>query len=190
MNVIDKLLTKNDFSRPGRVMREQRAVILHWVGVGGQRAESVRQFFEAAGKEKRYSSAHYCIDLDGTIYRLVPDNEIAYHCGSSQPDPASGKIYTDWAWNVLGPYVADPKKSSPNSAALGIEMCVVDNEGNFDPRTLEAAAELTGDLCKKYGIPKERIGTHHMVVGWKDCPRLWTRHPELFEEFKNRITLS
>lgn len=187
MNIAEKLIRTNPYSRPGRPMREKRAVILHWVGVGGQRALSVRDFFDSAEKQKRYASAHYCIDLDGTVYRFIPDTEVAYHCGSSQPDPASGKIYTDWARTVFGPFVADPAKDSPNNASLGIEMCVLDNEGAFDPRTVEAAAELTAALCRSYRIPPEHVGTHHMVVGWKDCPRLWTRRPELFEEFREKV---
>jgi N-acetylmuramoyl-L-alanine amidase len=166
---------------------EKRAVILHWVGVGGQRAETVWNFFENAWKGKHYSSAHYCVDLDGAVYRFVPDNEVAYHCGSSQIDPKSGKIYTDWAREVFGVFAEDPQQNSPNNAALGIEMCAVDNDGAFDPRTVVAATELTADLYGKYGIPFERVGTHNLVVGWKDCPRLWTRFPEQFKEFKEQV---
>jgi N-acetylmuramoyl-L-alanine amidase len=187
MEVIERLLPINEYSRPGRPLREKRAVILHWVGVGGQRAEAVRRFFENAPMEKHYSSAHYCVDLDGTVYRFVPDDEVAYHCGSSQADPKSGKIYTDWARDVFGTAAADPKRDSPNNVALGIEMCVLDKDGAFDPRTVTAAAELTADLCRRYGIPPERVGTHHLVVGWKDCPRLWTRFPERFEEFREQV---
>jgi N-acetylmuramoyl-L-alanine amidase len=187
MKVIERLLTVNEYSRPGRPLREKRAVILHWVGVGGQRAETVWNFFENAWKEKHYSSAHYCVDLDGAVHRFVPDDEVAYHCGSSQIDPKSGKIYTDWAREVFGVFAEDPRRNSPNNAALGIEMCAMDNDGAFDPRTVAAAAELTAELCGKYGIPFERVGTHNLVVGWKDCPRLWTRFPEQFEEFTEQV---
>jgi N-acetylmuramoyl-L-alanine amidase len=188
MEIIEKPLSPNEFSRPGRKLKEKRALILHWVGVGGQRASEVWNYFEkGVPKNKSYASAQYCVDLDGAVYRFVPDDEVAYHCGSSQNDPASGKIYTDWARKTFGPYAENPQANSPNNAALGIEMCVVDNDGNFDPRTLQAAAELSAYLCKTWNIPLERVGTHNMVVGWKDCPRLWTRHPEKFEEFKKTV---
>ncbi|MDR2784899.1 MAG: N-acetylmuramoyl-L-alanine amidase [Treponema sp.] len=187
MEVIEKLLSVNEYSRPGRKLREKRAVILHWVGVGGQRAETVWNFFENARKEKHYSSAHYCVDLDGTVYRFVPDDEVAYHCGSSQIDPKSGKIYTDWAREVLGAAALHPERDSPNNVTLGIEMCATGNDGALDPRTVAAAAELTAELCGRYGIPVDRVGTHHLVVGWKDCPRLWTRYPGQFEEFRQRV---
>jgi N-acetylmuramoyl-L-alanine amidase len=49
-----------------------------------------------------WGSAHYIIDLNGDTYHAVPDNEVAYHCGSSQKDPASGRIYTDWARAKFG----------------------------------------------------------------------------------------
>jgi N-acetylmuramoyl-L-alanine amidase len=187
MKIIEELLTINDYSRPGRALREKRAVILHWVGVGGQRARVVRNFFENAHRDKHYSSAHYCVDLDGTIYHLVPDNEVAYHCGSSQIDPESRRVYTDWARKVFGSYVEDPSRNSPNNAALGIELCVAGNDGNFTPQTLEAAVELTAHLCKTWNIPPEHIGTHHLVVGWKDCPRRWAAHPDEFDIFKEQV---
>jgi N-acetylmuramoyl-L-alanine amidase len=188
MKIIQKLLTVNEYTRPGKKIPEKRAVILHWVGVGGQKAMTVWEYFEyGCAKEKRYASAQYCIDLDGAVYQLIPDDEVAYHCGSSQADPRSGKIYTDWARGVFGKYAADPKRNSPNNASIGIELCVIDNEGNFDPRTLQSAVEMTAHLCKAYQIPLEQVGTHNMVVGWKDCPRLWTKFPEKFDQFKTRV---
>jgi N-acetylmuramoyl-L-alanine amidase len=188
MKIQEKLLTVNKYSRPGRKLAEKRALILHWVGVGGQKAEAVWSYFEKnCPKEERYASAQYCVDLDGTVFRFIPDDEVAYHCGSSQPDPGSGKIYTDWAREVFGAYASNPTGNSPNNASLGIELCAIDNKGNFTPDTLCAAAELAAFLRKVYQIPLERVGTHKMVVGWKDCPLLWTRQPELFEAFKKEV---
>ncbi|MDR1903040.1 MAG: peptidoglycan recognition protein family protein [Treponema sp.] len=188
MNITKKLLRVNEFSRPGKKLAEKKALILHWVGVGGQRALTVWEYFEyACVKEQKYASAHYCVDLDGGVYQFIPDDEVAYHCGSSQNDPKSGKIYTDWARDVFGKYAEDPKGNSPNNASIGIELCVIDNQGNFAPETLQSAAELTARLCQTWRIPLERVGTHNMVVGWKDCPRLWTRFPDQFSAFKERV---
>jgi N-acetylmuramoyl-L-alanine amidase len=189
MDIVEKLLSINDYSRPGRRLKEARALILHWVGVENQRAASVWNYFEDNHPPNgHYSSAHYCIDLDGTVYHFVPDNEVAYHCGTSAPINAQSKqIYTDWARSVFGVYAEDPQGNSPNNASIGIELCVVDNHGNFDSRTLQSAVELTAHLCETHKIPLERVGTHNMVVGWKDCPRLWTEHPENFVAFKNAV---
>jgi N-acetylmuramoyl-L-alanine amidase len=189
MDIVEKLLSVNEYSRPGRLLKENRALILHWVGVGNQKAKTVWNYFENNFPPNgHYSSAHYCIDLDGTIYHFVPDDEVAYHCGTSTPiNPKSKQIYTDWARSVFGVYAADPQNNSPNNASIGIELCVVDNDGNFDFRTMQSAVELTAHLCKTHNIPLECVGTHNMVVGWKDCPRLWTRHPDKFKAFKANV---
>jgi N-acetylmuramoyl-L-alanine amidase len=188
MKLVEKLLSEDDYTRPrNRKLKEKRAVILHWTGSPNQGALEVWNYFEHSCAGKTYASAHYCIDLDGTVYRFIPDDEVAYHCGSSQVDPRSGKVYTDWAREVFGVYAEDPERNSPNNAAIGIEMCVLDDEGNFSDETLRAAAELTAHLCKTYQVPLERVGTHNLVVGWKDCPRLWTRHPGKFEDFKKEV---
>ncbi|MDR2343902.1 MAG: peptidoglycan recognition protein family protein [Spirochaetaceae bacterium] len=190
MTIIDKFLSENDYTHPrGRKLVEKRAVILHWVGRAGQGALAVWDYFEHECAGKTYASAHYCIDLSGAVYRFIPDDDVAYHCGSSQIDPKSKKIYTDWAREVFGKYAEDPERNSSNNAAIGIEMCALDTtEGNFTAETLQAAAELTASLCKTYQIPIERVGTHKLVVGWKDCPRLWTLYPGKFEDFKREVS--
>jgi N-acetylmuramoyl-L-alanine amidase len=149
-----------------------------------QRAINTWGWFETGcPRDKHYSSAHYIIDLDGAIYHAMPDHEVAYHCGSSQPDPKSGLIYTDWAGVKFGSYAGMPKMNSPNNCTIGIELCTVDAGGSFTPETLGAAQELTAKLLKDNRLSPDDIGTHNLVVGWKDCPRLWTKHPEQFYAF-------
>jgi N-acetylmuramoyl-L-alanine amidase len=188
MKVIEKLLTVNTYSRPGRPLGGVKAVILHWVGIPLQRALATWNFFAfTCPKEKHYSSAHYIIDLNGDIYHAVPDKEVAYHCGSSQKDPASGRIYTDWARMKCGRFAEKPDSNSPNNCTLGIELCVIDGKGNFTPETLAAAVELTAKLITDHGLRLDDVGTHHLVVGWKDCPRLWTNESARFDTFKQAI---
>jgi N-acetylmuramoyl-L-alanine amidase len=153
-----------------------------------QRAISTWIFFERdCPIKKHYSSAHYVIEIDGTIYHAVPDKEVAYHCGSSQHDPASGRIYTDWARAKLGRFAENPNINSPNNCTIGIELCVIDADGNFSPETVAAAVELVAKLLKDKGLAIDSIGTHHLVAGWKDCPLLWTRHPERFDAFRQAV---
>jgi N-acetylmuramoyl-L-alanine amidase len=188
MKIIEKLLKVNPYSRAGRPLGAAKGIILHWTGAPMQRAINTWGWFEnGCPKEKHYSSAHYIIDLNGDIYHAVPDNEVAYHCGSSQPDPRSGKIYTDWAREKFGIYALRPDINSPNNCTIGIEMCVIDSRGNYTPETLGAARELVAKLLKENRLTIEDVGTHNKVVGWKDCPRLWTEMPELFEEFKEAV---
>jgi N-acetylmuramoyl-L-alanine amidase len=188
MKIIEKLLSKNPYSRPMRLPVEVKAIILHWTGVPMQRALATWNFFEkTCPQQKHYSSAHYIIDLNGDIIHAVPDGEVAYHCGSSQKDPVSGRIFTDWARAKLGKYVGDPERNSPNNCTIGIELCVIDEQGTFTPETLQAAAGLVAKLLKEHDLPVDDIGTHNKVVGWKDCPRWWTNHPADFELFKSMV---
>ena len=187
MNIIEKLLPVNPYSRSGRRLAACKGVILHYVGIPGQRAINTRGYFEkTCPAEKHYSSAHYIIDLNGDIYHAVPDNEAAWHCGSSLLDPATGKIYTDWARQKFGYYACDPVKTSPNYCTIGIELCI-DGRGNFTPETLQAAVELTVKLLGENRLSVEDIGHHNKVVGWKDCPLPWVKNPGLFDEFKDKV---
>jgi N-acetylmuramoyl-L-alanine amidase len=187
MIIIDRFLTPNPYSRSGRRLGVYKAVILHYVGIPAQRAMTTWNFFDTTcPRDKHYSSAHYIIDLDGTIYHAIPDNEVAYHCGSSVEDPKTGKIYTDWARQKFGHYVSDPTKTSPNNCTIGIELCI-DSNGNFTEKTINAAVELVAKLVSKHNLTTEDIGHHQKVVGWKECPLPWVKNNGLFEEFKNKV---
>jgi len=187
MKIVDFFLTVNPFTRPGRKLAVCKGIIFHYVGKDNQKAMNVWKFFENdCPADKHYSSAHYIIDLDGFIYHAVPDNEVAWHCGSEKPDPVSGRIYTDWARQKYGYYACDPVKTSPNYCTLGIEMCI-DSKGNFTEETLQAAVELAAKLLGENKLTVDDIGTHNMVVGWKDCPLPWVKNPALFEEFIDKV---
>jgi N-acetylmuramoyl-L-alanine amidase len=183
-NVEEKLLTPNEFSRSKRMLKEVRAIVLHWTGSPMQKANATWNYFEKTCPEKRhFSSAHYIIDLDGHVLHCVPDIEVAYHCGSSQLDPESGKLYTDWARAVIGEKYCNAN-NSPNNATIGIELCTINNDGDFSDETMDSAKRLVANLLYKHKLPINRIGTHHGVCGWKDCPKLWTLHPDQFEIFR------
>lgn len=183
MQIVHDFLTQNEYSRPGRNLREVLGVVMHWTANPAANAKQNRDFFEArkAGTNG-YGSAHYIIDKNGIIYAAIPENEIAYHCGSSDKDPMSGKVYTDEARRRFGRYASE--YSSPNNCTIGIEMCPRDANGNFTDATISAAVELCADICKRYELTAQAITTHHNVVGWKNCPKLWTDKPALFEAFK------
>jgi len=187
MNIIKKYLSVSQYTRSGRRLPICKGVILHYVGVNNQRAINTWGYFEkACPAEKRYASAHYIIDLNGDIYQAIPDNEVAWHCGSSLLDPVSGRIYTDWAREKFGYYASDSAQTSPNYCTIGIELCI-DANGNFTAETINAAVELVAKLVQENHLSIEDIGHHKKVVGWKDCPLPWVKNPDLFEEFKNKV---
>jgi N-acetylmuramoyl-L-alanine amidase len=184
VNIKNSLLTLNKYSRPGTIRPKTFALIMHWTGVPMQSAKDVRRFFENRKDGKNgYGSAQYIVDLDGSIVRCIPDIEFAYHVGSDKNDPASGKIYTDWARSKFGIYASN--NITPNACTIGIEMCTMDAAGNFSDETLTAASELATDICSRYKLnPFQDIGTHWMVVGYKSCPKLWTEFPIKLKEFR------
>jgi N-acetylmuramoyl-L-alanine amidase len=179
MNLKERHLTINQYSRPGKKRTECKAIILHYVGINNQKAETVWNFFEkTCPANKHYSSTQYIIDLNGDVIRTMPDNEVAYHCGARE--------YTDWARQKLSHYVSYPTKNSPNNCTIGIELCV-ESKFNFTEQTLNAAVELVAYLVQENSLTTEEIGHHKMVVGWKDCPLPWVIKPELFDDFKDRV---
>lgn len=107
---------------------------------------------------------------------------MAYHCGSSEKDPASGKVYTDEARFRFGKYASE--KNSPNNCTIGVELCPKDWDGNFTNATIDAAVELCADICNRYDLTVQAITTHHDVVGWKNCPKLFTDKPQLLVAFQ------
>lgn len=194
MNIIDKHLTVNGFSRTGKKRSKTLGIVMHNIGKDNQSALDVIAYFEGLKCQNALdatpdisASAQYVIDLDGTVYRLMDEDEKAYHCGTSKPDPVSGFIYTEKARVRFGQFAANPDKFSPNSCTIGIEMCHKDG-GTFTSATIGSAAKLCADLCRRYSLdPMQDILTHHEVVGWKQCPLLWTNKPAFLLAFKSDV---
>lgn len=190
MKITEKYLPINEYSRPGSYLKKTLGIVVHWVGMPMQTARQVISFFEKdCPLNKHYSSAHYVIDFTGEIFRIIPENEVAYHCGSSKIDPASKKIYTDYARKQFG-YFASSKNCSPNQVTIGIELCTIDQAGNFRDATINSAIELVTDICRRKKLDADSICTHNQIVGWKDCPRLWVNKPMLFDAFKADVKRS
>lgn len=186
MQIIHDFLTINEYSRPARKIRELLGIVIHWTANPAANAKENRDFFENKKTGMGgYGSAHYIIDQNGIIIAAVPEDEVAYHCGSSEKDPASGKVYTDEARRRFGKYASE--NSSPNLCTIGVELCPKDADGNFTHATITAAVELCADICGRYELPAQAITTHHDVVGWKDCPKLWTEKPYLLTAFQYTV---
>ena len=186
MQIIHDFLTINEYSRPGRRIREMLGLVMHWTANPAANAKQNRDFFENKKTGMGgYGSAHYIIDQNGIIVAAIPENEVAYHCGTSEKDPASGKVYTNEARRMFGRYASE--SSSPNLCTIGVELCPKDATGNFTNATINVAVELCADICKRYGLTVQAITTHHNIVGWKDCPKLWTEKPQLLEAFRQSV---
>lgn len=92
-------------------------------------------------------AAHYLIGRDGTIYRLVKDENIAYHAGMSQ--------------------VPDGRKNV-NDFSIGIEI-VNTLDGEYTDAQYASTKELVGSLKEKYDT-KYVLGHDDIAPGRKTDP--------------------
>ena len=90
-------------------------------------------------------SAHYCIDEDGTVYRLVPEDRRAWHAGVSS-----------WAGTT-----------NVNGRSIGIELVNPGHEFGYraypEPQ-MKALITLAGELCARHRIPPARVLGHSDVA--------------------------
>lgn len=146
-------------------------IVIHYTGSVGAAESNARYFANA----DRGASAHYFVGYDGEIWQSVEDKDIAWHCGSKN-------------------YKHDKCR---NANSIGIEMCtkttgstrVADENWFFEDATVDAAVELTKELMKKYGVPKENILRHYDVTG-KTCPApyVFNSGKHKWSEFLQRIS--
>jgi N-acetylmuramoyl-L-alanine amidase len=185
-NIEDAFLTINQWSRSGKIRPITQALIIHWFENAGQSAHDCQIFYENRKYGKtEYGGAHYLIGLDGEILHTIPDNEIAYNCGTSKIDPVSGKYYTDLARAKFGNYAIDHVNQSPNSCTISIECSHIDWNGTMTEKTMSSLKELAKSICDKYQLnPDQDVLLHKEVVGWKDCHKYFVLNPDKWAEFK------
>lgn len=102
-----------------------------------------------------YGSAHYCVDLDGSIWELIPPDEMAYHVGADKYEPEA---------------IAKTSKY-PNDCTIGIELCVTNWAGDYTSETVASARRLVEFLGNSSRtIEWVMFHTNFPLGGW-DCPR-------------------
>ena len=115
MEIQEKLLTINPYSRSGESQNRIENIVVHYVGNAGSSAIANRNYFEnLQNTHKTYASSHYVIGLDGEIIRCIPEDEVAFHAGSY----------------------------SMNRKSIGIEDCHPDWDGKFNENTYNSLVEL------------------------------------------------
>lgn len=188
MNIEHKLLTTNPFSRPGDKQFDVRVVVLHWTENKLQKANGVWSYFENRKYGKTgYGSTHYVVGLDGEVIRMIPEDEVAYSLGNNKHvSPFTGGYYTGYAVKKFGKDILS-RTILPNYYQISIELCHTDWDGTFTDSTLESAIILCADILGRQSLTALDLTTHHNIVGYKDCPRLWVKHPELFQEFVESV---
>lgn len=161
MNKIEKLLTTNPMSRPGKKIEKIENIVIHWVGNAGSTAIANRNYFEnLKNQSTRYASSHYIIGLDGEIIQCIPEDEVAYHSGNL----------------------------SMNYHSIGIENCHPDWTGEFNENTYNALIELLADLCTRYNLSGEKI-IRHYDVSRKICPKYYVENENEFDRLKENVKI-
>jgi N-acetyl-anhydromuramyl-L-alanine amidase AmpD len=151
-NIKEWLIPVNEWTRPGRKITP-KGLVIHWTGNinRGANAKANANFFH--NRTGSYGSAHYTLDCD-IIYRVIPENEMAYHVGAK-------KYYT----TKFGSY--------PNNALIGLEICV-NMDTNWE-KTYDNAVRFAAAICRKYGWKDPwAVLVRHYDVTRKDCPLMWT----------------
>ena len=127
-------------------------VVLHYTGMRSGE-EALERMCDAAAKV----SAHYMIDEDGTVTRLVPEDKRAWHAGRSY-------------WRGI---------TDVNSASVGIELVNPGHEWGYRPFTdaqMESLVPLLAAIVKRHNVPIANVVGHSDVApARKDDPG------ELFE---------
>lgn len=172
--IIDKWVTPNPYSRPKTKMSKVKGIVVHWVAVPYGSASGVFNFFEGRKNGKNnYGSAHETIDLDGSIWRMIPENEIAYHVGAVK--------YKERALKELSTY--------PNNCTYGIECTHIDAKGKMSDTVYNTLVERVADLCKRWSLdPLKNLYLHYDITG-KDCHKWFVDNPKEWELFKNKVKI-
>ena len=129
-----------NFSGEKRLNNSIKIIIIHYTGM-----QSERESLDRLTDPKSKVSSHYAINQKGKIFRLVNDNQIAWHAGKS-------------CWR---------KYKNLNKNSIGIELV---NKGhqfgytNFKKRQLSSLIKICKSLIKKYKIKKRNIVGHSDIA--------------------------
>ena len=161
--IVEKWQKKNKFGRPGTKL-DYTKVAIHYTGQADVKGSTTVSYFNntvANGCKVNgkyiYASAHYVIDLDGTIYQLIPTNERCYCTNSA------------------------------NAYAIGVEVATTGKDNHYTDATYKSMVHLCAWLCDRKGLNcKKDIIRHTDVVGraYKLCPIYMVLNPKKYEQFK------
>lgn len=133
--VKQSLLTVSDYSRPGIKLEEVTNIVIHYTGIPNMTAAEKRAYYESLkDKKETTESMHFIVDLDGTIYQLIPTTEVA--CASMR-------------YNEYG---------------ISIEYCHTGADGSMTADTYQALVSLVATLCKQYDLKPKSVIRHYDIT--------------------------
>lgn len=151
----EQFITINQYSRPGYLVREINAVVIHYTGNPGTTAQQNHDYYEELATTHEESvSSNFVVGLEGEIIACVPPGEVAY------------------------------ASNDRNGDTVSIETCHPDETGEFTDETYDALVKLTAWLCDTYGLDPDDGGVirHYDVTG-KECPKYFVDNEDAWEQF-------
>lgn len=115
-------------------------LLLHYTGMQSA-AEAIARLRDPAAQV----SAHYLIDEDGTVHRMVPEDRRAWHAGASR-------------WQG---------ESNINARSVGIELVNPGHEWGYRPfpdAQMAALEKLAREIVDRHRIPSSRVLGHSDVA--------------------------
>lgn len=153
----EMFLTPNEYSRPQIELKEVTSIVVHYVGNPNTTAENNRNYFEGLkSKQTTYASSHFVIGLEGEIIQCVPLNEVAY------------------------------ASNERNNDTISIEVCHVDETGEFNKKTYQSLISLLTYLCDMFQLKSGDIIRHYDVTG-KLCPLYYVDHEDAWIQLKDDV---
>lgn len=143
--------------------RTIRYIVVHYTGNKGDAAQANCNYFAGANRQ---ASAHYFVD-DDSIWQSVDDKNRAWHCGH----------------DVGGRYYHDTCRNANN---IGVEICMLDKDGNVRPKAIAKASELVRWLMQRYNIPLSNVLRHYDVTH-KSCPAPMVASMAMWAAFKKEL---
>ncbi len=148
-----RLLTVNEYSRPGTALEKVRGVVIHYTANPGTSAAANRNYFEGLkDSHTAKASSHFIIGLRGEIIQCIPSSEISY------------------------------ASNERNGDTVSIECCIREESGKFEKATYDSAVHLTAWLVEHFGLKTEDVIRHYDVTG-KACPKYFVDFPSAWEQF-------
>ena len=148
----------NEFSRPGDLIGEVNAIVIHYIGNPATSAMQNRNYFaNLAVTGETSASSNFIIGLDGEIIQCVPVDEVAY------------------------------ASNYRNMDTISIENCHPDENGEFTEETYASAVRLTAWLCDAFGLTADDVLRHYDVTD-KECPKYFVDNEDAWEKFKDDVT--
>lgn len=147
-----QLLTINDYSRPGIATERIQNIVIHYTANPESTAQQNRDYFEGLKDSQiTQASSQFVIGIEGEIIQCIPTNEVAY------------------------------ASNHANSYSVSIEICHMDETGEFTEETYDSVVALCAYLCDKFDLESEDVIRHYDVTG-KLCPLYYVENEDAYEQ--------